>query len=353
MRTLASALCCWLLALASVAAQDPATAAPDLAAKEAAHLVEVTARPTAAGWQRLGLVRHLQNKFDQAAAAFSAALKIDPSLWTSHLFLGICRYRANQFAAAMDSLNRADRLGPADGQGRAEIDFWMGAARIASGDQLGGLRSLEKLLAGNPGHVEGLQLATETYAAASARLWSDVAERHFATAAGQHVHAQVLESEGDRATALDAYRQSRALDAKRPGPAGAIGRLLLAASKPAEALEALEAELALAPYDGEAAQYAGLALIQLDRLAEAAPRLESAVRSSPRNPEPAMALAQVRLALGQLKQAAEAAAMAVKIAPRLAAPHEMLVATLNAAGDVSAVETEQQRWRGITGAVVR
>ncbi len=342
-------LCFWLFALGSAAAQNPS----DLAAKEAAHLVEVTAKPTAAGWQRLGLVRHLQNKFDPAASAFSAALKIDPSLWTSHLFLGICRYRTNQFAAAVESLNRADRLGPADGQGRTEIDFWMGAVRIASGDQLGGLRALEKLLARNPGHVEGLQLATETYAAASAWLWSDVAERHFATATGQHIHAQVLESEGDTATALDAYRQSRTLNAKRPGPAGAIGRLLLASGKPAEALIALEAELALAPHDGEAAQYAGLALIQLNRLAEAAPRLESAARSSPSNPEPAVALAQVRLALGQPRQAAEAAAVAVKIAPRLAAPHEMLVAALNAAGDVTAVEAEQQRWRGVTGAAVR
>ncbi len=345
-------LCLGLLAIASAAGQNPNTAS-DLAAAEVANLVEVTAKPTAAGWQRLGLVRHLQNKFDPAAAAFSAALKIDPSLWTSHLFLGICRYRTNQFAAAVESLNRADRLGPADGQGRTEIDFWIGAARIASGDQLAGLRSLEKLLARNPGHVEGLQLAAETYAAASARLWSDVAERHFDTAAGQHVHAQVLESEGDTATALDAYRQSRALDARRPGPAGAIGRLLLAGGKPAEALVALEAELALAPHDGEAAQYAGLALIQLNRLAEAVSRLESAARFSPGNPEPVVALAQVHLALGQPRRAADAAALAVKIAPRLAAPHEMLVAALNAADDASAAEAEQQRWRSVTGAVVR
>lgn len=319
------------------------------AAIAAAQLPRSPAQPppdSAGAWQKLGLARHLENRFDEAIPAFTEALKRDPSLWTSHLFLGIGRYRTNQFAAALESLGRADRLGPASGQGRDEIDFWLGAARIATGQRLAGLGSLERLLARNPRHVDALQLATGTYAAASAQLWNGVAEHHFATAAGQHVHAQVLESEGDVPNALDAYRRSRALDPKRPGPSGAIGRLLLAAHKqPAEALTALEAELALAPHDAEASQYAGLALIQLGRMAEAAPRLEAAARSAPRNPEPAVALAQVRLAMGQPRLAAEAAAAAVRIAPRLAAAHELLVAAWNAAGDRGAAEAETERWQ--------
>lgn len=277
-------------------------------------------------WQKRGLELHLRNQFAEAIPAFAQALKLNPSLWTSHLFLGICRYRTNAFDQAIESLALADRLAPPTGQGRDEIDYWLGAARIAAGQRWAGLRSLEKLLARNPGHVDGLQLATEAYAAASSQLWNNVAERHFATAVGQHVHAQVLESEGDSANALDAYRRSRELDPKRPGPAGAIGRLHLAARRPAEALASLEAELAVSPHDGEAALYAGLALIQLNRLADAAPRLETAAKALPRNAEPLVALAQVRLGLGQPGQAAEAAAAALKIDPNLQAARDLLAA---------------------------
>ncbi len=299
-------------------------------------------------WQKLGLQRHLQNRFDEAIPAFSEAVKRKPALWTSHLFLGIGRYRTNAFPAAVDALKRADRLGPPTGQGRDEIDYWLGAARIASGESLAGLASLERLLARNPKHADVLQLATENYAAASARLWNEVAERHFATAVGQHVHAQVLESEGDTANALDAYRQSRALNAKRPGPAGAIGRLLLAQRQPAEALAGLEAELALAPHDGEAAHYAGLALIQLQRLPEAAARLTAAMQRQPRNAEPAAALAQVNLALGRPAEAVAAARTAVQIAPRLQAAHELLLAALGAAADEAAADVERARWQSVS-----
>lgn len=325
-------------------AQNPA-GTPELEAAEAALLSQVESKPSAAAWQKLGLIRHLRSKCGEAIPAFTAALELDASLWTSHLFLGICRYRTNQFAPAVQSLRQADRLGPPAGQGRDEIDFWTGAALIAAGEQFAGLRSLEKLLARQPRHIDALQLAAQAYAGASSALWNEIAERHFQTAVGQHIHAQVLESEGDTANALEAYRQARALDPARPGPAAGMGRLLLSVREPAQALSALEQELTVAPGNGEASLYAGLALIQLNRLAEAAAKLEVAMQALPRNPEPAIALAQVHLAGGQPGKAAAAAAKATTIAPRLAAAHELLVSSLGAAGDTAGVEAEKERWR--------
>src|SRR5262249_57245283 len=72
----------------------------DLPAAEKAYENELKVRPTAGTWQRLGLVRHLQNNFEAAIPALREATRLDPSLWTSHLFLGICLYRTNQFAQA-------------------------------------------------------------------------------------------------------------------------------------------------------------------------------------------------------------------------------------------------------------
>src|SRR5260370_36618794 len=137
--------------------------AGDLPAAEKAYENELKVRPAAGTWQRLGLVRHLQNNFEAAIPAFREATRLDPSLWTSHLFLGICLYRTNQFAPALSALERAQRVAPRDQPGRDELDYWIGATRIALKQPLAGLQSLERLLARNPKHVEALERTARPY----------------------------------------------------------------------------------------------------------------------------------------------------------------------------------------------
>src|SRR2546430_14813003 len=115
-------------------------------AAEKAYENELKVRPAAGTWQRLGLVRHLQNTFDAASQAFREATRLDPSLWTSHLFLGICLYRTNQFAQALSALEKAQRGAPRNQPGEDELDYWLGATRIALKRPLAGLQSLERLL---------------------------------------------------------------------------------------------------------------------------------------------------------------------------------------------------------------
>ncbi len=86
--------------------------AQDLPALEKTYEEQVRANPTAGNWQRLGLVRHLQNHCEAAIPAFREALRLDAKLWTSDLFLGICLHRGNQFNLALAALVAADRLAP-------------------------------------------------------------------------------------------------------------------------------------------------------------------------------------------------------------------------------------------------
>lgn len=332
-----------LIVLALLARGQP-QAERDLAAAERAYEQALKARPAAETWQRLGLVRHLQNKFEAAIPAFREATRLAPSLWTSHLFLGICLYRTNQFAPALTALEQAQRLAPPDHPGQDELDYWLGATRIARKQPLAGLQSLERLLARNSKHVEALDLAVGTYTDLGSALWNEVAERHFETAAGLEVHGHALESEGKRQEALDAYGQSKALDPRRAGPGLAIGRLLLGQGKAEEALAALQQELTLAPADPETSYYAGLAAIQLGRFAEAAPLLETAARRARQNHEAPVALAQVYLALREPAKAAEAARLAVAVAPASRAAHELLIAALAQAGHTDQLERERRRW---------
>lgn len=319
--------------------------AGDLAAAEKAYERELNSRPAAETWQRLGLVRHLQNKFDSAIPAFREAAQLDPSLWTAHLFLGICLYRTNQFAGALAALEKADRLAPKQNAGRDELDYWLGATRIAAKRPLKGLQGLERLLARNPRHAEALELAVRTYADLSSGAWNGVAEAHFETAPGYEVHGHALESEGNREGALEAFRKSKALNANRAGPGLAIGRLLLRQEKAEEAFTAFQQELKLVDADPATYYYAGLAAIQLSRYAAAAPMLEAAARWPYRNPEAALALAQVYLALKEPALAVAAARQATLIAPSSDAAHELLAAALSQTGQNGELQAEQRRWQ--------
>jgi tetratricopeptide (TPR) repeat protein len=306
-----------LLIAVSIAAwaQTPA----QLAAAESQYEAQIKQKPTAGNWQRLGLARYMQSKYREAIAPLREAVRLDPKLWTADLFLGISLYRTNQFGPALTALERAAHIAPMNGQGRDDVDYWMGATKIALRQPLAGLGALERLLARNPNHLEALELAAQTYADLSSQFWNDVAERHFETPAGYEIHGHALEAEGNLPDAINAYRQSKMLDPKRAGPGAAIGRLLLRQSKPQEALTVLEKE-----FGSEAAYYRGLALLALERGQEAVPFLAEAATAATTDPEPAVALAQVYLALGDKEKAAGAARRALTIAPDSAAARELL-----------------------------
>ena len=319
---------------------------PRLPAAEQAYEQELKVHPAAAEtWQRLGLVRHLQNKFEAAIPAFRNAIRFDPSLWTSHLFLGICLYRTNRFHEALASLDQADRAAPKQHAGRDEIDFWLGATRIAAKQPLKGLQSIERLLARNPKHVEALELSVQTYADLSSAAWNQVAENHFDTAAGYEVHAHALESEGNIDGALEAFRVSRTLNLSRAGPGLGIGRLLLRQKKYEEAFRTFEQEMKLPGADPATYYYAGLAALQLSRYPEAASLMQTASRWARKNPEAPLALAQVYLALKEPAKAAAAARQAVEIAPSSPAAHEILLTALLQAGERESAEAERNRWQ--------
>jgi len=199
-------------------------------------------------WQRLGLVRHLQNKFAQAIPAFEKALRAKPDLWSAHLFLGMDLYRMNRFPEALDHLKTADRLKPDDG----DIQFWLGTTNLALKRYLEGLTILESVATRQPGNLEVLRLLAQSYAEYASRLANDVAERYPETPAGYHVHGQALEFEGSYAAALAAYRASLRLQPGRSGVQLAIARVLLAENKAQEAIEPAKRAVQQTPFSEEA-----------------------------------------------------------------------------------------------------
>ncbi len=173
-------------------------------------------------YQRLGLVKHLQNKFAEASQAFEQALRLNPRLWSSHLFLGIDYYRENRFPEALRQLEAADRLKP----DQREIRFWLGATQLALHRSIEGFETLEALLDKDPNNVEALRLLAESYADYGTQLLNTVGEKYPDTAAGLEVQGRAHEFEGSYEAALQAYRRAAAKDPQRPGIREAIARVL-------------------------------------------------------------------------------------------------------------------------------
>src|SRR5438132_524549 len=80
-----------------------AQAAQDFTRAAEEYKKALSLSPADAGeiYQNLGLVYHLQFKYQEAIQSFEKALSLQPNLWASHLFLGIGLYKTNQFSRAL------------------------------------------------------------------------------------------------------------------------------------------------------------------------------------------------------------------------------------------------------------
>jgi tetratricopeptide (TPR) repeat protein len=181
----------------------------------------LSTHPDAELYQRLGLVRHMQNKFASAGEAFRQALKLSPKLWAAHLFLGIDLYRMNRFDDAGEQLAIADGLHPNE----PEILFWSGATKLAEHDYMAGFALLERVLERDPGNTEVLQMLAESYAAFGTSLLNNVANRYPNSVAGLIVQGKAFEFEGAYGPAREVYQAALHLAPDRPGLHEAVVRM--------------------------------------------------------------------------------------------------------------------------------
>jgi tetratricopeptide (TPR) repeat protein len=206
---------------ADLAAARKAEQTGQFAAAEQIYAQLISERPDAELYQRLGLVRHMQNKFSSAAEAFRQALKLSPDLWGSHLFLGIDLYRLNRFDEADVQLAAASHLRPNE----PEILFWSGATKLARHDYMAGFEILEKVLERDPTNAEVLRMLAESYATFGTSLLDEVGNRYPNSAPGLVVQGQAFEFEGAYGPAKEAYQAALALAPGRPGLREAIARV--------------------------------------------------------------------------------------------------------------------------------
>jgi len=88
----------------------------------------------------LGMMRHLQNRFDAAIPAFQAALKLKPDLLSARLFLGIDYYLTSVPQRSIQELSRVLQQDPRN----AVALEWLGMAYLQTGRHFQAAEELEK-----------------------------------------------------------------------------------------------------------------------------------------------------------------------------------------------------------------
>ena len=220
----------WMLLLLAIPAQAQvqahidsarkAEAAGDFRTAEKEYVEALKGREDWELFQRLGLVRHLQNKYPEAIDALEHSVRINPDAWGAQLFLGIDYYRTNQFARALEALSHSARIEP----NQPEVQFWIGVTDIALKRYLDGLQILAEVSQRQPDNLEAVRIMAQASSDYSVQLHNLVTAEHPESAWAHRVHGQALENDGSCDAALVEYRKARELKPNMEGIREAIAR---------------------------------------------------------------------------------------------------------------------------------
>jgi tetratricopeptide (TPR) repeat protein len=111
--------------------------------------------------QSLAITYHLQNRYPEAISEFNRALRLDSTLWGACLFLGMDYYKINQFALAIQPLEKSLKLNAK--MAEPEARFWLGTTYSALNRQEDAVRELRRDLELRPKDVDVLYSLTRAY----------------------------------------------------------------------------------------------------------------------------------------------------------------------------------------------
>ncbi|HEX5482018.1 MAG TPA: tetratricopeptide repeat protein [Terriglobia bacterium] len=198
--------------------------------------------------QRLGLVYYLSNRFRGAIPPLAEALKLDPSLWGSALFLGVSYYRTGQFDRAEAALRRSLALKP----GFAETDFWLGSTLLAKSQPEAAISYLRKASGDAQLGPQADSLLVQAYRKSAEDYYQRVAKLSPNSAQVHLLKAQSLTWSGNRNGALLEYQRALSVSPRLEGAHRAMGELYWQERQLDLAAKQFEAELRLNPLDEEA-----------------------------------------------------------------------------------------------------
>ena len=289
--------------------------------------------------QRLGLVQCLANRYEAAIQPLAKALRLDPSLWGSALYLGISYYRTDRFAEAADALKRALALKP----GLPDAEFWLGSALLAADQPESAIPHLLNVKDNANWGVEAQSLLIKAYRKAAEDHYRRVAAVAPDSARVHLVQAQALQWKGVNYEALWEAKQALKRDANLEGGHRLIAEIYWDEKHFDVAAKEFQAELHINPLDPESNLRLGEFWLAQSEAAKALPFLRTAVTIGAGGAgEAHHFLGEAELAQRDFARAAEDLQQAVRENPGDAANHQLLAQLYHATGQSQLAAREEQ-----------
>ncbi|HXJ93256.1 MAG TPA: tetratricopeptide repeat protein [Terriglobia bacterium] len=289
--------------------------------------------------QRLGLVECLANRYEAAVRPLAEALRLDPSLWGSALYLGISYYRTDRFPEAVAALKRALALKP----GLPDAEFWLGSALLATDQPESAIPYLLSLKDNANWGVEAQSLLIKAYRKAAEDHYRRIAAVAPDSARVHLVQAQVLQWKGVSYEALWEAKQALKRDANLEGAHRLIAEIYWDEKHFDVAAKEFQAELQINPLDPESNLRLGEFWLAKSEAAKALPFLRTAADLGAGGPgEAHHFLGEAELAERDYAKAAGDLQQAVQENPGDAANHQLLAKLYQATGQSELAAKEER-----------
>jgi tetratricopeptide (TPR) repeat protein len=289
--------------------------------------------------QRLGLVECLANRYEAAVQPLAKALRLDPSLWGSALYLGISYYRTDRFAEATEALKRALALKP----GLPDAEFWLGSSFLAADQPESAIPHLLAVTENANWGVEAQSFLIKAYRKAAEDHYLHIAVVAPDSARVHLVQAQVLHWKGVNYEALWQAKEALKRDPNLEGAHRLIAQVYWDEKHFDVAAKEFQAELQANPLDPESSLRLGEYWLAKSEAAKALPFLRNAVSlGAGASGEGHHFLGEAELAQRDFARAAADLQQAVQEDPGDAANHQLLAKVYQATGQADLAAKEEQ-----------
>jgi tetratricopeptide (TPR) repeat protein len=293
----------------------------------------------------LGVIAFTQGDYAKAAAAFQAALKLQPSLWSAQAFLGVCKVRLGNATNGREILEKAfphlDTMPLREQAGMQLIQSYS-----ETGELQKALPIVEALARANPNDSETLYTAYRTYAGLAAAALQSLAKTAPDSPRIHEVLAQNYMSQENYPAAIAEYRKALQAGPQLAGLHFELGQAILAKSQSEEARSEAEkeflAELARNPADANSSYELGEIAYHRSDLKTAHRRYARAIEMRPRFVEARIALGKVLATQGQWQEVLEQLSEAVRLEPENKVAHYRLVQVYRQLGRPADAERERK-----------
>ncbi|PYV44838.1 MAG: hypothetical protein DMG06_04830 [Acidobacteria bacterium] len=314
-------------------------------------------------YQNLGLVYHLQSRYQDAIPSFEKALNLQPNLWASHLFLGIGLYKTNQFSRALPPLRKALELDPQNAE--LEGRFWVGVTHLALHQYPEAIAALERRLERTPKDVEVLYNLLQAHNQYSAKLLKQASgEADPAYTQGKYhaelaakilqrvteidpnsyrlhqMEGEVYEQREQYPKAIESYKAAYALKPDLPGIRFAIGSVYWKTRQFDEAARWLQDELKTNPYHAIANYQLGNIYVYHNQASQAIRYLRETVSAQPQFMDAHRYLGKALLQVEQYDEALDHLRLVAQAEPEDDAIHALLASAYRKQGKLEEEKAE-------------